>query len=214
MVERTILALLGVVIFFGGVTAQPRQSYQAENAMESSARIQIAPKSVREPSDAHWESSFFKALEERTKQLGLASLSTMRFPDQDLEVRFWYDARPDIINGVVIRRSDGRWSALGIRQVNDRWPSPVRQEALGPPKSGWGAAWKALLGAGILTLPDGYETRCASGVLDGGGFVVETIANQKYRTYRYGNPQFGKCDEAKRLLSIESIIADEFRLQK
>ena len=172
-----------------------------------------SPQNVGPPAsvpDDDWMPSFFTALGERAQIVKLPSLRTTPTMDEKLEMRFWYDARPDIINGLVISRSATGWSAVGIRQVNNRWPSPVIQENLGTPKSGWDALWKQLTEAGILTLPDAQETKCVAEVLDGSGFVVEVIANQKYKTYRYSNPQFADCDEAKRVLSIESILADEF----
>jgi len=128
-------------------------------------------------------------------------------------MRFWYDARPFAINGFVIRRSKDRWSAIGIRQVNEEWPSAVRQDNLGQPKSGWDSVWKQLIALGLLTLPDGTATKCKTGVLDGGAFVVEAKTRRTYRTYRYSSPQLADCDEAKRVVSIEAVIAREFRLR-
>jgi hypothetical protein len=164
--------------------------------------------------DADWEPSFFQALEERIKQVNLPSLRTVLLPKHDLEVRFWYDARPDIINGFVIRRSGDQWLAVGIRQSGERQFSPVKQETLGAPKSGWDVAWKRFVDAGILTLPDGSKVNCPVEVFAGGAFVVETNVRGTYRTYRYSNPQFAKCDEAKRIVSIEEIFADEFGLHR
>ncbi|HEX6042838.1 MAG TPA: hypothetical protein VFZ22_00010 [Pyrinomonadaceae bacterium] len=174
--------------------------------------VEIVPESPSRMEDSGWEQTFFKALEERTKKVNLASLSDIVLGAGDLEARFWYDARPDIINGFVIRRSGTRWSALGIRQVNDRWPSKVTIVDLGQPESGWESLWKRLIESQLLTLPDGDQTKCHSEILDGAGFVVETSVAGEYRTYRYANPQSAVCDEAKRVLSIESIIAAEFRL--
>lgn len=178
-------------------------------ASDTTSMLQNVKQRTEAP-DNDWKSSFFEALEERTRRVNLPRLQAPLSREDDLELRFWYDARPDIINGVIISRSRTGWSAVGIRQVNNRWPSPVRQESLGTPKSGWDTVWKQLTSAGILTLPDGQETKCVARVLDGSGFVVEVIANQKYRTYMYGNPQFADCDEAKRMLVIESILASEF----
>lgn len=162
--------------------------------------------------DLAWEQSFFKALEERTKKVNLASLRNAVPGEKDLEACFWYDARPDIINGFVIRRSAELWSARAIRQINDRWPSKVTIVDLGQPKSGWDTMWKRLAESRLLALPDGSQTKCHSEVLDGGGIVVETNVAKEYRTYRYANSQLAVCDEAKRVLSIESVIADEFGL--
>src|SRR5262249_1387727 len=142
------------------------------------------------------------------------SLRTTELSEHDLEVRFWYDGRPHLINGFIIRRHGDQWSAIGIRQTNEGEPPQVSQEVLPKPKSGWDAAWQRLVNAGILTLPDGWSNKkCHSEVLDGGAYVVETKVNRVYRTYMYGNPQFAKCDEAKLILLIEKIIADEFALK-
>jgi hypothetical protein len=162
----------------------------------------------REMPEAEWEPSFYKALAERTKKVNLPSLRGMVLSDQDLEVRFWYDASPRIINGFVIRRWADQWSALGIRQSDEGQHYSVKQEVLRTPKSGWETAWQRLLTAGILTLPDG--SKCSTEALDGAGFVVETNVKGVYRTYRYSNPQFAKCEEARQVLLIEQIIAEEF----
>jgi hypothetical protein len=162
--------------------------------------------------DAQWEAPFYAALEERIKQVSLPSLRTVLLPENDLEVRFWYDARPDIINGIVLRRSGARWSAIGVRQTTEQRYSPVKQEMLKSPKSGWDAAWKRFVDAGILTLPDGSKVNCPTEIF-GGAYVVETNVNGTYRTYRYNSPQFARCNEAKRIVLIEEILADEFGLQ-
>ena len=66
------------------------------------------------------------------------------------------------------------------------------------------------MGAGILTLPDASEVRCNTQVLDGMGYVVEIDADQTYRTYMYDNPQYAKCDEAKRMIKLSEIVDEEF----
>jgi hypothetical protein len=159
-----------------------------------------------------WEVSFFPALEERTREVGLPKLEPNVAGATDLELRFWYDAHPNLINGFVIRRTGDVWSARGIRQSQNWWPSPLIQDALGAPKSGWDAFWKKLPNAGILTLPDSYEINCTSGALDGGAYVVEVLTKEGYRTYRYDNPQLGACAEAKIMVSIEAILAHEFTI--
>jgi hypothetical protein len=161
--------------------------------------------------DARWEPAFFEALEARTKKAGIPGLRKTMRPDHDLEARFWYD-RFEVIEGLIVRRSGGEWSATYLRQMYDHEPSSVQQVGLGVPRSGWDDAWRRLTSAGILTLPDGSTTKCESEVLDGISYVVETMVGRRYRTYRYGNPQFANCDEARRLLSIKTILSEEFRL--
>lgn len=110
----------------------------------------------------------------------------------------------------AVPRTNWESSFFMALELHDRWPSQVKKEVLGPPRSGWDSLWKQLSGAGVLVLPDGDRTKCRSLALDGGGFVIETMVKREYRTYRYSNPQFAGCDEAKRVLEIERIIGDEF----
>jgi len=211
MFEKRIFVTVAAAALFvagtaGFVLFEVKKTAQNTNA----AAFQTERVSQFDP-NAGWEPLFFKALDERTNKLNLPSLKTMTLPDHDLEVRFWYDGRPQVINGFIIRRRGDQWSAFGIRQTNESEPSQVRQDALSIPKSGWEVAWQRLVNAGILTLPDGWSNRkCHSGTLDGGGYVVETNVNKAYRTYKYGNPQLAKCDEARQILLIEKIIAEEF----
>ena len=160
--------------------------------------------------DARWEPFFFEALEERTNKIGIGSLRKMVLPDNDLEVRFWYD-HFEMISGVIIRRSAGQWSATYLGQRNQKEPLSIQQESLGAPKSGWEAAWKRLKDANILALPDG-SVNCKTEALDGIGYVVETNVNRKYRTYMYGNPSLAHCDEAKQIIIIEAILGEEFQI--
>jgi hypothetical protein len=205
------LVVVFVILLVG--TLVTTASFKSEIVLQSPASSVVQNQTPRaEVRDTDWESSFFLALAERTRIVNLPSLKPVVLKSDEVELRLWYDARPDIINGFVIRRSANAWSAFGIRQVKDRWPSPVKQELLGSPKSGWNTLWKRLTEAGILVLPDSDETKCGPAVLDGGGFVVEVIAQEKYRTYRYANPQFADCDEAKRIVSIENTISEEFSL--
>ena len=48
--------------------------------------------------------------------------------------------------------------------------------------------------------------------LDGMSYVVEYNRDGSYRTYMYDNPDNAKCDEAKRMIKIGNMIAEEFNL--
>jgi hypothetical protein len=177
-------------------------------------RLQALPENQTlklEIPDSPWERTFFEQLEERTKAVNLPQLRTVVLPEDDLEVRFWYD-RFEIISGVVIRRTGQQWSANWIYQMKDHLPSSAKIATLNPPKSGWEVFWKNLVETGILTLPDQPRPQCPTEALDGVGYITETNVAHKYRTYRYGNPHLMKCSEAKQMLQIEEIIREEFSL--
>jgi len=203
----TLLVGIGVTIAF-------LYSGKGVNHLLNAAATVQNPRELRlDIPDARWESSFFETLEERTKKVNLASLRAVVLPDHDLEVRFWYD-HFETISGLIIRRSSEKWSAAYLHQVHDNQPSSVKLESIGAPKSGWDAIWTRLSSAGILTLPDASKTKCKSDALDGLGYVVESNLDREYRVYRYGNPQLAECDEAKRVVLIEEIIADAFGLHR
>jgi hypothetical protein len=160
--------------------------------------------------DAPWERAFFEELEERTSRAGISDLRKTVLPDRDLEMRFWYDHFEDI-QGLILRRSGGSWSATYLKQKSHR-DLAFETKATGPPKAGWEDVWTRLVSAGILTLPDQSQTNCKSEALDGVGYVVETSANGKYKTFRYGNPQLLNCDQARLVQSIEMIVGEAFGL--
>ena len=115
----------------------------------------------------------------------------------------------------MLKRTSGEWSAVDLDwevSENRKGKRDVKQvdKKLDSPKSGWDAAWQRLVDARILTLPDAEEINCSAGATDGMSYVVEYNLKNTYRTYMYDNPDYAKCDEAKRMLEINKIIAEEF----
>jgi hypothetical protein len=164
---------------------------------------------------ANWVPLFFNSLETHTKKINLPSLKTVRLPSKDdLEIRFWMDGLPDIIDGIIIRRISNQWSAIRIRGTSADKNFPLTQKKLDPPKSGWNLVWEKLVSNNILTLPDASESKCNVISIDGLGYVIETNFNWDYRTYYYRNPQLAKCNEAKRITAIIQLLFDEFELDK
>lgn len=183
------------------------------NRFARGERLQVnTPQSLElDIPDSPWERAFFEALEERTTAVNLPNLRTVVLPEDDLEVRFWYE-RLEIISGVVIRRTGEQWSANWIYQREDHIPSSAKLVTLDPPKSGWEIFWKNLVDIGVLTLPDQPRPQCPTEALDGISYIVETNVDRKYRTYMYSNPHLMKCSEAKQMLKLEKTIRDEFSL--
>jgi hypothetical protein len=203
-----LLGFLFVLAAIFGCVSGVKEATQQHNP---ASNVQTAQRLTLEVPDAAWEPAFFKELEARTTAVNLPNLRTVVLPENDLEVRFWYEGM-EIIHGVVIRRTGQQWSANWIYQTVDSIPSSAKMVVLDPPKSGWEVLWKSLVNEGILTLPDSPRPQCQAEALDGIGYVVETNVNRKYRTYMYSNPQLMKCAEAKQMLQLEKTLGDEFSL--
>ena len=162
----------------------------------------------------NWEAIFFEGINKRTNAANLPALRTLNLPYGDLEARLWVGFGVGGEDGIILRRSSKRWSALHIHGMYNRDPPAKYQEQskLGVPKSGWEKMWQRLVDAGILTLPDASEIGCNTYIVDGVCYVVETNTNKTYRTYMYDNPQYAKCGEAKQMIEISEILFDEFGL--
>jgi len=157
-----------------------------------------------------WVQIFFKEIDERTKEANLINLRTTRLVDSDIEVRLWKINGFDLV-GIVLRRSAGKWSATYLSK--DLQSKKTGHELLEPPRSGWEGAWERLVGAGLLTQPDGDDEKCRVLTKDGLSYIVESNLNNTYRTYIYGNPQLAVCDEAKQMIKILQIVDQEFGLE-
>lgn len=82
------------------------------------------------------------------------------------------------------------------------------------PRSGWEAAWQRLTKAGILSLPDAQVVGCNTHIFDGTSYVVEINKEETYRTYLYDNPNYSRCSEARQMLKIGEVLAEEFDLKQ
>ena len=165
----------------------------------------------REIPKSNWVGIFFKGIDDRAKQAKLTILRETVLPNNDLEARLWFDAGYDQLNGIVIHRSGGTWSATYLHELSTT--SAEFNEPMQPPQSGWDVFWNKLVDAELLTLPDASEVDCNVFAKDGSGFIVETNVNRTYRTYLYDNPLDAKCDQAKRLLNLIKIVNEELGSQ-
>lgn len=216
MSKFTVRLIIGLLTFLLGIYVAATFLFEGEDAsLKRGANDYVQGKRelhLKIP-DGRWEPVFFNTLDELTGQVGLRSLRTVLLPNNDLEVRVWFDGRPYTIDGVVLRRATGEWSAIRVHGRFDQQQIRTYQDSLASPTSGWESMWQRLVEAGILTLPDASEVECRSGGLDGVAYVVEVNMNQRYRTYAYSNPQLMQCREAKQMLNIKETIATEFALE-
>ncbi len=168
-----------------------------------------------EPSRLTWEDIYFEAIIEREKSSKLKSLKSRTLPQDDIEIRVWSGFGITLLKGFVLKRTSGEWSAVDLdwevseNRKGKRDVKPLDKK-LDVPKSGWDAAWQRLVDAGILTLPDAEKIDCSGNTVDGFSYVVEYKLKNTYRTYMYDNPDYAKCDEAKQMVRINKIIAEEF----
>jgi hypothetical protein len=157
-----------------------------------------------------WEPIFFTAIDERAKLGKLKSLRSGALPEDDLEIRVWHGFGPTALEGFILSRAGGQWSAIHLDGVTPNIASNESQKNLSTPKSGWDACWQRLQEAGILSLPDASAIGCSSMINDGMSYVVEYNNKGTYRTYLYDNPDYAKCNEAKRMIQIGNLISVEF----
>jgi hypothetical protein len=203
-----VIAIASVTTVLAGCSHGSDATLKGPNAPAVQERRQ--PRRVTPTAD--WERIFFKAIDARASESGLSSLSASMLPDGDSEIRVWVGFGQNGEDGIVLRHLGGQWSALYLHGMFVGYPPRKYQKALAVPKSGWETAWRRLSDAGILTLPDASAVQCSTYIKDGTSYVVEINADETYRTYLYDNPNHAQCDEAKRMIRIGEIIAEEFDL--
>jgi hypothetical protein len=196
------------------------QNNGISNVMQNKASSTIAQENNKFQAiipKATWEKIFFEGINERVKSSKLKSLRSKALPKGDLEIRIWSGFGISLLEGFVLKRSAGEWSAIDLdwevtEKSNGKRDIKQVDKKLDVPKSGWEAAWQKLVDAGILTLPDPEDSNCRGDTVDGMSYVVEYNFNNTYRTYMYDNPEVAikDCPEYKPMLKINQIIAEEF----
>jgi len=170
--------------------------------------------------NAFWVKIYFDGIDEKDNSGinkivandGLNKLSETVLPENDLEIRVWVGFGKYGNDGFILRKISGNWSAIVLKRMLCHLENKGKIE-LSEPKSGWEAVWQKLLDAGVLTLPDSSKLKSRNYVIDGKSFVVETNYNYLYRTYEYSQPDEQKGNEAKQMVKIGQIIAEEFGLE-
>jgi len=195
--------VIAIVVLMASCSSLP-QSRATKTIPVSSPK----PLELNIPKDP-WEPLFFKAIDESAALSGLRSLRSYRLADGDFEIRVWHGFGVTALRGFVLTRVNGQWSAVLLRAIPRNGASNESQP-LREPKSGWEASLRRLEQAGLFTLPDAIAIHCLAGVNDGAGYVVEFNRDGVYRTYMYENPDYARCNEAKRMIQIGDIISEEF----
>jgi len=195
------------------VTTEDRQDSRGSLPILSNVRSISFPSP--EKFDFKWEDIYFEEIIEREKISNLKKLKSKVLSEDDVEIRLWSGFGITLLRGFIFKRTSGEWSAINLgwevseNRQGKRDVKPVDTE-LDAPKSGWNAAWQKLVDNGVLSLPDAEKINCKGGGIDGMSYIVEYKVKNTYRTYLYENPNHANCDEAKRMLEINKIIAEEF----
>ncbi|PYT00822.1 MAG: hypothetical protein DMF63_05820 [Acidobacteria bacterium] len=126
----------------------------------------------------------------------------------DIEVRIWRGFGLTNLEGVVLGRIDGEWSATHLQTNSYSKKTKVVRTEMLVPKGGWDKFWNELEGLGLLSIKGtnlGQECR----VLDGIAHVVETSIDGVYRTYTYPSG-VQRCDGSLQMDVISETIGIEF----
>lgn len=158
-----------------------------------------------------WEEDYFKEINARARFSRLLPLKSKIIAHGDLEVRIWSGFGLTLLQGTILERTGGRWSAKRLAGAAPGDRRERTDENLPEPTSGWERLWAGLQDAGVLILPSVEKINCpAVPVSDGFSYVLEYKVEGEYRTYMYDNPDMAACDEAKRMTRIIEIIIEEF----
>jgi hypothetical protein len=195
--NRKFIRLFAVVPAFAvGIFAVLGCSYYLE-----SQRVKV------EASAAPRVAIYFTVIDRTAELSGLQDLRKIKLDNDDIEVRVWRGFGLSNLEGVVLKRSSGEWSAVHIEADDYAQPEHVKITDPGPPKSGWDAFWKRVTEQGLLTIRDPTGSSCDKVIGDSDGYVVEVNRNRSYRAYRYNS---GACPDVERMKEIGNIIGEEF----
>jgi len=199
-----ITAALSPLLGISSLAQQSLHTDGSQNKVEMRSTIHKKP----------WEPVFFKEINERARLAKLSDLRRANLPKDDIELRVWIGFGLIALEGFIIKRRHGQWSALLLRSIGPHLARRDYQQILPVPKSGWEPFWQHLVEKGVTTLPDSSELEGKVTALDGESFVVEVNWGGSYRTYLYSNPHLQKWPEARTITEIVQSILDEFGIPR
>lgn len=158
--------------------------------------------------------SLTKFVDWTAKAGNLQKLREIALSEDSFEIRIWIAKSIGAV-GLVIKKDDEKWTAIYVDKTLDK-KTPNEESKYLKPKSGWKELWKKLTEVEILILPDSSELKNYKGdkITDGFGYIVEINKDNVYRIYEYSNPNWAENPEAKQMVKISKIIAEEFSLEE
>lgn len=150
-----------------------------------------------------WETLFFRSINSLAGQLGLSDLRTELLADGDLELRVWRGFGVVSLNGYILRKRDGRWSAYQVSEIPLRLKRSRRVADLAK-------LWRELVQAGVLTIRDDSEIPRSTIVEDGTCYVVEIRDRRSYRTFMVNNPHIIHSEDGSKMLTVINLLDSRF----
>lgn len=206
--RKAMMAIITVallpLLYISPLTQRPTHTYRSQRRLEMQSTVQKKA----------WEPIFFKEINRRARLAKLSDLRRANLSKDDIELRVWIGFGLIPLEGFIIKKRHGQWSALLLRSISPHLARHDYQQTLLAPKSGWEPFWQRLIEKGVLTLPDSIELEGGVTVPDGESFVVETNTGGSYRTYLYSNPHLQKWPEARTITEIVQSLLDEFGIPR
>ena len=204
------------------VYIEKQQNMQQEQQNKSSFSYPKMEKPKRLTSKAEWEDGYFGSLNDRDQQSimqraalsKLPDLRQMVLPSGDIEVRLWCGFGMALLQGFVLKRIGGQWTAIYLESALPRYAATNYTKAMPAPRSGWERLWNRLVKEGLLTLPDASTLKKDNQhFIHGLSYIVEINRAKTYRTYMYNNPEYRRWPEARHILTIFNTLYQEFGFQ-
>jgi hypothetical protein len=161
----------------------------------------------------NWERIYFKEISERIDGSDIKNLREQEMPPASKEVRVWvgFDLSP--LKGIILKQTNGDWSARYVPPLGNSSNSPRASRPLTSPRTGWKSLWAKLESSGIYTLPDAADIGANNPYPEARGVVVEIKTADSYRTYKYGGLHPAETQEVKNVVEIVNTLSDEFGVQ-
>jgi hypothetical protein len=157
-------------------------------------------------------------LSKLAKSNKLPVLEKTEMPNDDLEARIWRHSGWWQMWLLVLKRSNGKWSANFQEQTFDEETDKVKKTSkrrIGAPQTDWENVWKKMTNEELLTLPSGFENNGWLPCPDCGNVIIETKVGENYRFYAYTEPVLDSdIQETRRVAKIMNIVAEEFDIKE
>ncbi len=148
----------------------------------------------------------------------LSILEKTQMPKDDLEARIWRHSGWWEMWLLVLKRSNGKWSADFQEQIFDKETDKIKKTSkrrIGETILDWESVWKKMTDEELLTLPSGFENGGSMPCPDCGNVIIEIKVGENYRFYAYTAPFLdGDLRETRQVAKIMNIIAEEFRVKE